>query len=364
MKRREYAPPLRVGIIGAGKMARIYLRWFSHHPDCVPAGLYNRTPDRAAELVEGYNLHFYERWDDLVSSTEIDLVGDCGPSQARADRVVAALEAGKAVLCEKPLAASLSECERIRSASERCEAPLIIGFQMRYHPIVETVTSWLPEIGYPFHIEFIFPQYRPGPSWRYYLEEGGGVLHSNCSHLFDLAKLWLGDIESVCAEQGVVTSGRQVEDHSLALLRFRSGATGMIYGTYQDRRKSAIHGAILGTDGHIEFILSPYEPGANRVSLVSDDGRKCWEPALRSETDPIYPGYLDAFAKEIQHFVDYVLGRSPRGANAQDGYSASEAVFAAYESQAHGIKVYLPLDPSVPRDNNRCFPPIRRGSSQ
>lgn len=350
------ADKLGVGVVSSGKMGRVYLHWFSQNPNCELTALYNRTYEKARDCIEQYGVRFYARWEELVTSPEVDIVGLCSPPSLHAAQTVAAARAGRSVLCEKPMASSLQECQEMIAAAKQTGATLMLGFQMRFHTVVRSVDQLIERIGRPFHLEFIFPMYRAGVTWRHRLAEGGGVLNANCSHLFDLARHWFGEISHVAAENSIIARGREVEDHSIAILRFRSGATGFIYGTYNDRREAAIRGTILGTEGQINFILSPYKPESNSLVLITKDSVERIELPASSAIDPVYPGHLDSFKQEIDHFVTCVLENREPLVTGFDGLKAMEAVFAAYESQRKRTKISLPL-PRFEMDGfDRCFP--------
>jgi UDP-N-acetyl-2-amino-2-deoxyglucuronate dehydrogenase len=347
---------LGVGVVSSGKMGRVYLHWFSRNPTCKLRALYNRTFENARASIAEYGIRFCSSWEELVSSPDIDIVGLCGPPSLHAAQAVAAARARKSVLCEKPMAASLSECRGMIEVVEQFGVTLMIGFQLRFHVVVRCIDELLGRIGRPFHLELMFPMYRPGVTWRHRLVEGGGVLNANCCHLFDLARHWLGEIGHLSAENNIVVRGREVEDLSIAIFRFRSGATGLIYGTYNDRREPAIEGTILGTEGQIGFTLSPYRPELNRVSLMIEDSEEHIDLSEASNLDPVYPGHCDSFKQEIDHFVTCVLERREPLVTGLDGLKAMEAVFAAYESQRRGTKVYLPLQGFEVDGLELCFP--------
>jgi predicted dehydrogenase len=347
---------LGVGVVSSGKMGRVYLHWFSRNPNCVLRALYNRTFENARACIAEYGIRYCSSWEELVTSPDIDIVGLCGPPSLHAAQTVAAARARKSILCEKPMAASLSECWDMIGAAEQFGVTLMIGFQMRFHVVVRCVDELVERIGRPFHLELVFPMYRAGVTWRHRLVEGGGVLSANCSHLFDLARHWLGEIGHLSAENSILVRGREVEDQSIAIVRFRSGATGLIYGTYNDRREPAIQGAILGTEGQIGFTLSPYRPELNRVSLMIKGSKEQIELAGGSIVDPVYPGYCDSFKQEIDHFVTCVLENREPLVTGLDGLKAMEAVFAAYESQRQDTKVSLPLRGFEIDGLELCFP--------
>lgn len=352
---------LNVGIIGAGKMGRVYARWFDSHPECRVAAFYNRTRARAEELSAAYpGSTVYDTWQELSSDPSLDIVGICTPSHEHLEQIEFGLAKGKHLLCEKPMANDVNECRQILDLSRAASTKLMVGFQMRFHPVVQTVDVLLDRIGDIYHIDFTFSLYRPGVTWRHQLTQGGGVLKELSSHLFDLMWHWAGDISSVTGTNRIIEHGREVEDYSINMLEFAGGASGMLFSSYLDRRSQAIKGNIQGVNGQISFQFSSYEPSDSKVVLYTD-GCEDVSIVIPKEIDAVYPGHLDSFKTEIDHFVDAVLNDKKPLVGAEGGLRALEVIDASYESTRRGgVKVSLPLIRFSVSDLDKCFPKFTR----
>lgn len=335
---------LTVGILGAGKMGKVYARWFAAHPHCRVTGIYNRTRARAEELAAGYpDMRVFDNWEALVRDPAIDVIGICTPSHEHLAQVREALTAGKHILCEKPMANDIGQCREIAALSRDARTKMMVGFQMRFHPVVETIDRLLPRIGSLYHLDFIFSLHRPGVTWRHSLTQGGGVLKELASHLFDLMQHWAGDITTVTGNNRIIESGREVEDYSTNLLTFAGGAGGFLFSSYHDRRSQCIQGNLLGTNGQLALQFSSYDPADSRVTLFSES-REEIPIAIPAEIDAVYPGHLDSFRREIDHFVDCILRDRQPLVTAIDGCRALEVIDASYEStRLGGQPVRLPL---------------------
>lgn len=343
-----------IGIIGCGKMGRVYLHWFSKNPYCGILGVFNRTRDVAERCAGEYGARAYADWRELLESPEVEAVGLCGPSFLHYEQAIIAARHGKHILCEKPMANTMEECRQMTRIAAESGVRLMVGFQMRFHPVIEKIDQVVGAVGQIFHIDFTFPMFREGVAWRHHAEQGGGVFKEHGCHLVDLVRHWLGEVRTVTSETMIVVPGRQVEDHCVTVLRMESGATASIYTTYNDRREPAIFGLILGTHGQIEFVLSPYRPGLSSVKLMAD-GVTEFKIPIPEDPDPIYPGHLDSFRKEINHFVDAIKSGVPLIVDGTNGGKAIEVVIAAYESQRTGTKVSLPLNYDIPGPMNGWF---------
>jgi len=352
---------LKVGILGAGKMGKVYARWFSANPHCEVVAFYNRTRERAEELSRRYGGTVFDTWEALVSDAVVDAVGICTPSHQHLAQIERALEMGKHVLCEKPLAKDIHECRRILELSRAARSKMMVGFQMRFHPVVTTVDRLLERVGKVYHAEFVFGLYRPGVTWRHRLIEGGGVLKELSSHLFDLLEHWVGELSAVTGLNRIIEPDREVEDYSVNVLEFRNGASGFLFSSYLERRSSCILGNLMGTEGQISLQFSPYDPSDSRVVLFANNVTDI-PIAIPSEIDEVYPGHLDSFKREIDHFVECILHDEQPMISAAEGLRALEIIDASYESTRQGgRKISLPLGAFSQSDLERCFQRFARG---
>jgi predicted dehydrogenase len=312
-------------------------------------------PEKARECVERYGGTTFDSWQQLASHRQIDLVSICGPESVRAAQAVFTCQRGKDTLCEKPLANSLLECDRMLSAAEANNVSLMTFFNMRFHPVVNAISEVLPEIGPIYALRLDYTQFRTSVGWRHRLEQRGGVLKSQGVHPIDLAMHWVGPVETVSGEMSVVHPEREVEDFALITVRFQNGAVGEIYTCYTDRQEEAMYGALHGMAGKLRFTLSPYKLELNRV-LLQAGGEPRTIPLRRPDViDPVYPGLMDCSKKAIAHFVDCVASSKPSPLDGKLGRQSIEIVLAGYESQRRGSKVKLPLGSFDSSNLEKCF---------
>lgn len=336
-------PPLRVAVLGCGKAGQAQIHWFTEDPRSTVVAVWNRTRATADEIAGRIGCRSLESWEEVIDDPAVDVVSLCGPSSTRAEQAVRLLHAGKRVICEKPMARTLRECDEMIAASVASGAPLYCVFNMRFHPVVEAVTASLARIGQPLAADVAYTQHRTGVTWRHAREQGGGVLKAQAVHVFDLLLTWLGPVADVSAETLIVHPGRETEDHGEVLLRFASGATGRVYASYCDPRPEIMTGALVGTDGRIDFTLSPYDPALNGVAVTADGATE--RVALRgwTEPDPVYPGLADATHRLVGFVVDRALDGGPIQIDGLAGRRVMEIVAAAYVSDQRREKIALPL---------------------
>ncbi len=349
---------LRVGILGAGKMGRVYCDAFSRNESCTVSAVYNRTATRGQELAVRHSARYVEEWESVVRSPAIDLIGVCTPTNMHCAQVEAAAQAGKHVLCEKPMAVNHLECDRMTRACNESGVTLMVGFQMRFHPVIRIVSEHLSEIGDVYHVDFNFGMYRPHVDWRHSLTQGGGALKELGCHLFDLCTVWVAPITRISCENNSIERGRETEDHSIVLMRFANDATGYIYCGYEDRREPKICGTLMGVKGQINFTFSPYKTEDAAIRIIDKTGKVARDVPIpiATETNPVYPGHCDSFQQEIDHFVDCVLNNTKPLVGGAEGCGSMEAVCASYTSQRMGKKIDLPLVQFDPTRLQDCFP--------
>jgi len=329
---------LRVGILGCGKMGKVYAHWFSRSPHCRVTAFYNRTFSRARQLARQYpGARARRAWQEVAQDPDVDVIGICTPSHEHLEQLASSVKANKHVLCEKPMARNLAEARRMCDVSAAGSVKVAIGFQMRFHRVVLKVDELLPEIGEVFHIDFVFGMYRPEVTWRHQRLQQGGVLKELGSHLIDLACHWVGDVAAVSAVNRIVSSPRGVEDYSVNLLEFVDGATGYLSCNYYDRRGRNIMGNLIGSKGQIYWQFSPYDPCDSQVIRYTDAGRKDVVIDIPDEIDLIYPGHLDSFGREIDHFVDCIASDMKPLTGTTEGLRSMRITDASYRA-AHDRK--------------------------
>lgn len=354
---------LRVAVSGCGKAGQAQLHWFARHPHCEIVALYDPDEGKARACAAKVGAPALPSWEALASAAKANLISLCGPESARCQQAIAALENGAHALCEKPFANSLEECDAMIAAAARHRLSLLAFFNMRFHPVVQTVDELIASIGSIYAARFSYTQFRTAVGWRHKLEQGGGVLKSQGVHAIDLALGWLGPVKSVSGEMAIIHPAREVEDFALITLRFVNGAIGEVYCAYTDRQPEAMTAELQGTGGKISFRLSPYQPAMNQVSITREGETKAAALREHDALDPLYPGLLDSSKRAIAHIVDSLVRGRRSAMDGAAGRRSIEIVFAGYESQRRGSKIALPLRSFDAASLADCFPRFDSGAA-
>jgi predicted dehydrogenase len=241
---------LRVGIVGYGMMGRCHSYGYLAAPMIRPGSVHfrpvvmsGRNEAAVAKASADCGIDEYVTdWRTLVERSDVDVVDICSPPGTHAEIAIAAAAAGKAVICEKPLATNYADAARARDAVVAAGVQHAVGFNYRRLPAVSLLKEMveggeLGEIrlwrGTWLSDEFVDPSIPF--DWRFEAAMGGTTICDLGSHLVDLATWMLGPVDEVSAtsatyvrERAVAGGTRPVEidDASSALIRFRSGAQG------------------------------------------------------------------------------------------------------------------------------------------
>ena len=198
--------------------------------------------------------------DDVLGRDDIDCVMVMTPSGTHAEIGVRAAKAGKHVVTTKPMDVSTEACDRLIAACDDAGVKLAVDYQSRYvdsnYRVAEALKrGWL---GRPILGEIRFKWFRSDEyfehngSWRgTWKMDGGGSLANQGAHLLDVISWFMGDFESVYGEMAVMNHEIETEDIGLAIVRFKSGARGVIVGTTTFPTNVYFSAEVHGTDGGV-----------------------------------------------------------------------------------------------------------------
>ncbi len=319
----------RVGVIGAGSIGKTHIRAWQAN-GVTPVAFADANPAALGAVIAEYGGEGYADGLDLISADTIDIVSICTPPRFHADLAMAALDAGIAVLCEKPMARTLVEAERMAAAVERTGTLLSVGFCHRFQPQIETLKAMIDrgELGTVMSFRNRFAGHKADAATTWFSNPelaGGGVLADTSIHSIDLFRFLVGDAAGVAA----MTSTREtdlgptleVDDTAAMLLQTADGAIGVIESSWRTPAGEwtlAVHGT-KGT------AVMDYGTMALRVSK---DGTT-WEEV------PVEPG--DRFAREFAHFLACWRGDASPRVTAADGLAANRILDRAYRSATEAL---------------------------
>lgn len=345
MPKRTKSRALGLGIIGTGLMGTIHAQCYAKEKACRLIGYYNPTPSKAEALAAQLGGEVFADVDELLADDRIDAVSITSPQAVHEQQVIAAAKAGKHILCEKPLALTPKELDRIEETVKNSGITLMVAHQLRFHPVINQVRRHMGRLGAVYHLDLEMALRIGVPSgrcWESY-RLGGFFMELGC-HLTDLARYLLGPVQHVTGYTLRLNAKRVTEDHTHCLVRFDSGAIGSIIvsANHRTRRQGLMTGRVLGEKGRIDFTVYPYGRAFNKATLTLDHGKSLFVPDttvkqldIGNPPSPVkvYAGFFDVYQQEIRAFIRAVRTESPPPCTLADGRAAVELVLATYHQQ-------------------------------
>ena len=297
-----------------------------------------RSPaDLAQAQLDAYNAHDLEAF----LASDLDAVIVASPNDLHAGHAIAALDAGKHVLVEKPMAIGVEDCDRMLAAARRAGRVLAVGHEMRVFRLFEAVRAEAGRLGRPNHLDLrLFRRpYRSGASgWKQDPARLGSSILEEPIHYLDLARWFLGDVTEVQA-WSVSRAGREgAHDNLDVRLSFAGGARAMVTRT------------IAGFEHHVRCDLNA-EDGALRARW---DGRQdtdedptvsLWTQdadGIRTVPVPQRTGHAFDLPRQTAAFLRAVTEGTPVPADGHDGRVAVALCVAVERSIREGSSVVRP----------------------
>lgn len=332
---------MRWGIVGTGDIAdRVMAPAMAVAATAELVAVAGRDRGRAESFAARHGgVHVHADAAELLRDREIDAVYIATPVDSHAPLTIAALEAGKAVLVEKPMARSAAEAEAMVEAATRTGRALAVCFYQRINPRHVEARRLVAEgaIGRPTAARVAFSgRSRPRPgAWRFAPEQGGGgVFADQGSHAVDLLRYVLGDeVTTVAAFADTLAEPTAVEDTASALLRFRRGLQAVVTAHWSIEDPALQRTSVLevsGTEGTI--VTWPLHDKFSRGSLVLATAEG--EQEIATVERSTHATLLDAFALAIATWPAEI-------ATGADGLAAMRVQEAAYASARTGRVVAL-----------------------
>lgn len=349
---------LKVGVLGCGKMGRVHAHWFSRHPMCEVTAFFNRTTSVAEEMAKQYpGSKVFESWQELLCCADVDIVTLTTPQYERLQQHKLALQNDKHVFCEKPIAMNIDECAEIIDLSRNSKCKTFVDFQLVYHPVIIRINELIKKIGRIYYIDLDYSMYRAEVKWKHKLEAGGGVLRELGGHFIDLLNLWLGEADSVTGFNRITNSKREVEDLSINIIEYSSGAVAKLTTHYLDRSKRTYQGKIFGEDGQIDFQFSSYDTSDSYVLYYDAAGKVSSELGNTSdiEQDLVYPGFFDCFKKMVDAFIFSIEHNKSLEYSLENECKTMGIINASYESQRKRKIIKLPMHAFNISTLKECF---------
>jgi predicted dehydrogenase len=307
---------MRWGIIGAGDIVKRRVAGaIRESPGCELVAIARGRPDLAAVAAEALGARrSYPRWQDLVADAEIDAVYVATPVHVHAEQTIAAAEAGKHVLCEKPMAMRVDECDRMIAACRAHDVALGIAYYRRFYPPIERIKAIIAsgELGAPVFAQLqALEWFDPTPEHpRYWLLDprraGGGPMKDFGCHRIEVLVNLFGPARVATGLTANVVFHRDVEDTAAVVMQLENGVVGSVVVTHGsgDVRDTI---DIYGTAGSIHS--GPLNTGVLTVRAGGTERTES-HPLPANVHRPLVDDFVDAVQTGRPPRVDGLVGRA------------------------------------------------------
>ncbi|MCP4166305.1 MAG: Gfo/Idh/MocA family oxidoreductase [Chloroflexi bacterium] len=342
---------INVGIIGGGSIATHHIRGY-RQAEARVVMIADADEAIARSLAAELQCRWTAEYGELLENPDIQAVSVCVPNWLHYEVAAAAIQAGKAVLCEKPMSISLEQAEALRQMVYEHNTFFQVGYMKRYHPAMQRFCEWLPQLG---SIEMgLLRCYQPFPNWlwtdptSWFTQKrlsGGGPLVHGGSHMLDLLHWCLGDVVAVSARVHM-KADTDVDWHTGAMLEMANGSTILFecgwfehsnHGPKQDGWDELYQ--LRGPEGVATLYPSFWDRPTTLVPTA-----ELYTEATHS-TQRFAEGPFDYFAAEIADFVERVEQNRDPSITVDAGYKVDRLIQAMYLSSERQQRIVLdPID--------------------
>jgi len=328
---------LGIGMVGLGRLGYIHACNVQKAIRARLVAVCDQQEELARNTAGELGCKYYTDIRTMLENKDIDAVCVATPTAIHVEPVTAAVQAGKPIFCEKPLASNLEDTRKLTELIGSAEVKCQVGFQRRFDGPHTEAEKLIREgaIGKPVFINACARDPFPPPPWALDPSKGGGLYVDFLLHDFDMARFLMKDeVDMVYADEtNLVVDGQGIErfaDNAIVTLRFRGGALATyhtsIHAEYGYDIRTEIHGAkgniLIGGLNSTEVILCSRDCGISRPRTYQTEGR----------IPHFVARFQEAYKFEIAAFVDCVLDNTAPKVTADDALQAFRIAIAAGDS--------------------------------
>jgi predicted dehydrogenase len=343
-------PQVGVGLVGTGFIAQLHAEAFGRSTVAAVRAVVSHSADRAEAFARRWGIPAWcTQVQELVERTDVDLVCVGAPNAQHRDIVVAAAQAGKHVICEKPLARTLREADEMIAACRRAGVKLMYAEELCFAPKYVRAKQLADEgaLGDVYLVRQAEHHSGPHSDWFYDPQQsGGGVLMDMGCHGIEFARWVHGKpaVRSVSAEAALFVHHERptVEDYAQVSVRFEGRRAGLIEvswakpGGMDDRAEIAGSKGITYADLLRGSSLTTFSDVGYGYSVEKAPDTRGWSFTMFDEL------WNYGYPQELEHFARCVAEDIPPQETGEDGRAVLEIIYAAYKAARHG-RVEFPL---------------------
>ena len=349
---------LRIGLVGAGNIAKAHLAAYRKVEGAEIVAICDINPDTLKETAESFGIaKTYAGETEMLEAEELDAVDVCVWNCSHASCSIEALDAGKHVLCEKPMATNAGEAEKMIEAAKRNQKLLMIGFVLRFDDETRIAKDFIDKdyLGdiYYSKATYLRRHGAPGGWFTDKSRSAGGPVIDLGVHVIDLTRYLMGKPKalSVFASTDDRLKNRpnlktnvgwtprdakkddvyDVEDFAVAMIKYEGGKTTLLETSYSLNGEAVTRKELYGTKGGMNL-------NGKNTKLYTEVNDFLADVALDTEN---LADSCDMFEAEMRHFVDCALNGTECIAPAKDGLEVMKILDAIYESAKTGHEVCI-----------------------
>lgn len=364
---------LRTALIGCGKVGLTHATALASLPRSELVAVCDRTAAGAEAFAARFGVAAYTDLATMLREARVEAVSVCTPHPLHADAIEVAAAHGVHAIVEKPLAATLADCDRSIDACAAAGVWLGVISQRRWYPPIVRMRAAIeagkigrPILGTADILGWRDAAYYASNPWRgTWAGEGGGVLVNQAPHQLDLLQWLMGPVEEAFGYWGNLNHPSiPVDDTAVAAIRFRGGGLGVVVlSNSQDPGiggRVHVHGsngASVGTQTDvgsmfISGVTEAVEPAVNDLWTIDGEADRLagWQADDRrfaAEHDPLTWFH----ERQLEDFLDAIMERRPPAVDGAEGRKVVELSTAIYRSQRDRRPVSFPLAPEVGRED-------------
>jgi predicted dehydrogenase len=329
---------INFAIVGCGRIAQRHAEHINNTIGCNLVATCDIEFEKAQKLADAYGSIPYSSIEELLENKNVDILSICSPNGLHAHHSILGLNAGKHVLCEKPMALSAYDCGEMIKAAEKANKRLFVIKQNRYNPPVVAVKTLIEngQLGKISSVQLSCFWNRNenyyANSWKGTKELDGGTLYTQFSHFVDLLYYLIGDVKEVKAyggnfqHQGII----EFEDTGVVILKFHNGAIGTINYTVNSYKKN-MEGSltIFGDKGTVK-IGGQY---LNELEYQQIEGVEITnlEQGNKANNYGEYQGSMSNHDKVYQNIVEVLKNGASVTTNMFEGLKTVEIIEKIYD---------------------------------
>ena len=327
---------LQFGLFGAGRIGSMHARNLAANPRVELAYVYDIDEPAARKAAEGAGARVAPDVSTILTDAAVDAVLIASPTNTHVDLIAQAAQAGKAVLCEKPIDLDITRANQCRDKIADCQVPIQIGFNRRFDPSHSALHKAVQNGDIGRIEKLIITSRDPAPPPIDYVKVSGGLFRDMMIHDFDLARFIMAEEPVEVSAMGSALVSPEIAsfgdiDTAMVLMKMASGglchincSRRAVYG-YDQRVEAFGPGGMLLSNNHTRTTVERYGKQATAAR----------EPLLNFFIDR----YSEAYFNQVNAFVDAVEQGRPAAPSFEDGRRALILANAAAESLETGRSV-------------------------